>query len=144
MPLSRETAQLYDAVQRNPHETLIWEGPDSTLHLAFYTVVRGWFTPCGRQLHEQQIGRLRYGRPTCFECFIDDKDPRRLPQTMMKLRVALRGQHKQITVFMGRVNETLVNLGSLTLEAFEYREYIAAVVLGGKLLGMKVVVEEEP
>lgn len=146
MALEQERATLYDTVFNSPHKTLIWSGSDGTLHLAFYNQWDSWHTPCKINLRGQPMETLRYGKPTCFECFIDDEDPTKVGRSSrnaLKLCANKRGNHWYVVMFAGPVNETMANVGGVTMLDFEWREFAAAVVIGARTLGMKVIIEKE-
>lgn len=147
MPLSQEQAMLYDTIQQSPHRMLVYRDDDGVAHLLCHTSWDGWFTPCNLNLsaHEANLKNVGYGHPTCFECFGEDDpaDVGRVGRHSLKLYAQRRGQHWHVVMFMGALNETLVNLGGVTMLDYEWREYAAAVVLGGLTLGMRVIIEKE-
>jgi len=146
--MRQDVAILYDTIQAGPHLTLTYTTPDGIAHLLFKNNFDGWWTPCKVNLsaHEANLKDVRYGRPTCFECFADDEDLYAAGthgRNTLKLYAERKGQHWYVVMFMGALNETLVNVGGVTMLDFEWKEFAAAVVIGGLSTGMRVIIEKE-
>jgi hypothetical protein len=125
---------------------LIYKEEGGPSHLVFHTSYNGWVTPCQLHVGASHIKHLSYGKPTCFECMLDDKDPGdvgRDSRNCIKLFSEKRGNHVYVVMWMGHMNETLANIGGVTMLEFEWREFRAAVVLGCKQLGMPCILEGE-
>lgn len=136
---------LYTAVHQNPHLVLVHKDLNDLLHLVFWTEAFGWHTPCGFQMSAAPMSTIKYGKPTCFGCLLDDEDPAeagRSTRNCIKLHSEVRGAHVFVQVFFGKANQTYVNVGALTMRDFEWLEFRASIVLGAKQLGMKVLLEE--
>lgn len=146
MAYSQKSAMLFMAVHSNPHQVLVHKDLNDLLHLAFYTEAFGWHTPCGFQISAAPLSTIKYGKPTCFGCLLDDEDPmdaERSKRDCIKLYSIARGsKHVDVRMFIGKANQTLVSGGTLTLLNEEWFEVRAAIVLGAKQLGMKVILEE--
>lgn len=147
MAMSRERASLYETLQQSPHLPLVFQSSDGVDHLLLRNPWDGWFTPCKLSLsaHEANLRSVRHGRPTCFECFGEDDpaDAGRQGRHAVKLYAERRGQHWHVVMWMGALNETLMNVGGFVMMDFEWREFAAAVAIGGLTLGMRVIIEKE-
>ncbi len=147
MPLSREAAALFNSIQACPHLTwVVIDRVTNIAHLLLHNQWDGWHTPCQMNLAEIPLRHgVSHGRPTCFECF-DQEDPAELgreTRNVMKIFGMRRGQHWHVTMFMGQLRHTLINVGNLTLSEHEWREYVATMVIGALSIGTRVIVEKE-
>ena len=63
-------------------------------------------------------------------------------QRIFKLKSKLRGQHVHTTVFVGFVNQTLANCGTLTMNVEEWKTFGDLLVFGDRHnLSSKVILE---
>jgi len=147
MALTQHAAELLTAITSAPHQVLVVGDDDGVLHQMLYTSWKGWFAGCESfQASSMSIGRLRYGKPTCFHCMADEKpDPKEVggSERVLKLYSETKGNHTHCVMFTGNKNETLANIGGFTALEFEWREIRAALVLGCKALGIRIVLEEK-